>query len=68
MDDRRLRWAGAVVFAGLVGFGVGNGVQTREAIDGSAKWWAGQQHKDLKGHLSEQSRKDWIACGKLMGD
>lgn len=53
---------GWVVLALFAGFAAGNYHATDDAVKGSARWWQGQVHKDLKAHLTDQQQKDYNVC------
>ena len=58
MDDPRVKIAGAVVLAALVGFAVGNGHATSDALKGSAEYW--QKHE--RADLTAGERQAWQQC------
>jgi hypothetical protein len=57
-DEPRIKRIGAAVLCLLVGFAVGNGHATKEAVDGSAAWWKQQE----KAAVSATQRTAWARC------
>lgn len=51
-------WLGGLILAGLMGFAIGNGHETRAALDGSADWWARTCAAHVKAVVRQHQQED----------
>lgn len=66
-DRPRVKAAGAIVLALLVGFAVGNGHATRAALDGSGKWWQAKVTSTAAAARADERGDGLEACYDLIG-
>lgn len=58
------RQFGWVLLALVTGFAAGNFHATRDAVEGSSRWWAGHE----KRHLTAVQQQDFDTCAKVIGN
>ena len=63
----RVKQWGWVMLFGLVCFGAGNYHATEDALQGSARWWQGQEMQVAKQAWTSAQKKAWNDCIKDLG-